>query len=154
MHGLCHAVIALARHDGLIGHEHIAFTPPFVALSMRGEYLTCVRSVGGRGMEGKNWGRLLMFAWENAEWESWQSEGNVDIEGSTPRGRMQLPRIWYPCPFTDHSGFFLNSSSSSIERLSYLYLQLNSKRFQGRHSKLDIHCLSVRFTLRQRSSNF
>ena len=47
----CHAV--MARHDGLIGHEHIAFTPPFVALSMRGEYLTCVRrSVGEGGMRG------------------------------------------------------------------------------------------------------
>ena len=50
-----HAV--MAQDDGLIGHEHIAFTPPFVALSMRGGYLTCVRSV-----EGRNWGRLLMFA--------------------------------------------------------------------------------------------
>ena len=46
-----HAVIA--RDDGLIGHEHIAFTPPFVALSMRGEYLTCVRRSVGEGGVGR-----------------------------------------------------------------------------------------------------
>ena len=49
-----HAV--MAQDDGLIGHEHIAFTPPFVALSMRGEYLTCVRRSVGEGRGGEESG--------------------------------------------------------------------------------------------------